>query len=110
MGMLKKAASGVPCLRRAYSAEVALATKAGSGYAQAGRHFAVLTYSMYALRVKMAAAFPSSDSGQDWTDFFEHSLQLMMAVSSWACICHGNEICDSPEMQDDSAPISSQDK
>jgi len=42
MGTLKKAASGVPCLRR-------------SGYAQAGRHFAVLTYSMYAPRVKMAA-------------------------------------------------------
>jgi len=31
-----------------------------------------------------------------WTDFFEHSLQLMMAVSSWACICHGNEIFNSP--------------
>ena len=30
-----------------------------------------------------------------WTDFFEHSLQLMMAVSSWACICHGNEIFNS---------------
>ena len=43
MGMLKKAASGVPCLRR-------------SGYAQAGRHFGVLTYSMYAPRVKMAVA------------------------------------------------------
>jgi hypothetical protein len=42
-GMLKKAASGVPCLRR-------------SGYAQAGRHFAVLTYSMYAPHVKRAAA------------------------------------------------------
>jgi hypothetical protein len=41
--MLKKAASGVPCLRR-------------SGYAQAGRHFAVLTYFMYAPRVKRAAA------------------------------------------------------
>ncbi len=26
------------------------------------RHFAVLTYSMYAPRVKMAAAFPSNDS------------------------------------------------
>jgi hypothetical protein len=52
MGMLKKAASGVPSLRR-------------SGYAQAGRHFAVLTYSMYAPRVKRAAAFPSSGSGQD---------------------------------------------
>jgi len=60
MGMLKKAASGVPCLRRAYSAEVALATKAGSGYAQAGRHFAVLTYAMYALRVN-TKVFPFRD-------------------------------------------------
>ena len=34
-------------------------------FAQAGRHFAVLTYAMYAPRVKMAAAFPSSGSGQD---------------------------------------------
>ena len=41
--MLKKAASGVPCLRR-------------SGFAQAGRPFAVLTYYEYAPRVKMAAA------------------------------------------------------
>jgi hypothetical protein len=41
--MLKKAASGVPCLRR-------------SGFAQAGRHFAVLTNSMYAPRVKRAQA------------------------------------------------------
>jgi hypothetical protein len=47
------------------------------------RNFAVLTYFMYAPRVKMAAAFPSTGSGQDWTDFFQHSLQLMMAVSSW---------------------------
>jgi hypothetical protein len=100
--MLKKAATGVPCLRRAYSAEVALATKAGSGYAQAGRHFAVLTYAMYAPRfkqglspsgyVKPFAVFSSTGSGHGWTDFFEHSLQLMMAISSWACICHGNEI------------------
>jgi hypothetical protein len=42
-GLLKKAASGVPCLRR-------------SGFAQAGRHFSVLTYSAYAPRLKMAAA------------------------------------------------------
>jgi hypothetical protein len=41
--MLKKAASGVPCLRR-------------SGYAQAGRHFAVLSYSMYAPRVNNGCA------------------------------------------------------
>jgi hypothetical protein len=40
-------------------------------FAQAGRHFAVLTYGMYAPRAKMAAAFPSNDSGQDWTDFFD---------------------------------------
>jgi len=37
LGMLKKAASGVPCLRsRSYFG--------GVGFAQAGRHFAVLTY------------------------------------------------------------------
>jgi hypothetical protein len=41
--MLKKAASGVPCLRR-------------SGYAQAGRPFVVLTYWEYAPRAKRAAA------------------------------------------------------
>jgi hypothetical protein len=40
--MLKKAASGVLCLRRASFAEVA--TKAESGYAQAGRRFVMLTY------------------------------------------------------------------
>jgi hypothetical protein len=44
---LKKAASGVPCLRR-------------SGFAQAGHHFSVLTYWKYALRAKMPAAFPSA--------------------------------------------------
>ena len=75
--MLKKATSGVPCLRRAYSAEVALATKAGSGYAQAGRHFVVLTYWKYAPRVKIAAAFPSSGSGQDWMTF------LIIPVGYW---------------------------
>jgi hypothetical protein len=84
--MLKKATSGVPCLRRAYSAEVALATKAGSGYAQAGRHFVVLTYWKYAPRVKKGdalrdatsntAAFPSVGSGQDWTNFFDHPRRL----------------------------------
>ena len=58
---------GVPCLRRAYSAEVALATKAGSGYAQAGRPFAVLTYWKYAPRVKRAVALLD--------DFFDHSRQ-----------------------------------
>jgi hypothetical protein len=33
---------------------------ARSASAKAGRNFAVLTYSMYAPRVKMAAAFPSA--------------------------------------------------
>ena len=78
--MLKKAASGVPCLRR-------------SGFAQAGRPFAVLTYSMYAPRVKMAAALPVEGrvlarlgwAGQT-TDFFEHSPQLMLVV----CTCPNN--------------------
>jgi len=41
--MLKKAASSVPCLRR-------------SGFAQAGRHVAVLTYCEDAPRVNLAAA------------------------------------------------------
>jgi hypothetical protein len=31
-----------------------------------------------------------------WTDFFEHSLQLMIVVSSGAFICRGNEIFNSP--------------
>jgi hypothetical protein len=46
-GMLKRAASGVPCLRASF-AEVA--TKAESGFAQAGRHLAVLTYFFRTLR------------------------------------------------------------
>jgi hypothetical protein len=62
--MLKKATSGVPCLRR-------------SGYAQAGRNFVVLTYWQYAPRVKIAAAFPSTGSGQDWMTF------LIIPVGDW---------------------------
>jgi hypothetical protein len=58
--VLKKAASGVPCLRR-------------SGFAQAGGSLAVLTYSTYAPLVHAAAAFPSRASGQVWTGLFEHS-------------------------------------
>ena len=70
------------------------------------RHFAVLTYAMYAPRVKQwlsplgyskpCVAFPSTELRTGLDDFFEHSLQVMMAVSSWACICHGNEIFNSP--------------
>ncbi len=62
--MLKKAAglrqgygrqaSCVPSLRRASFAEVA--TKAESGFAQAGRAFGVLTYSVYAPRAQSPAA------------------------------------------------------
>jgi hypothetical protein len=59
----KKAASGVPCLRR-------------SGFAQAGRHFSVLTYYAYAPRVKMAAAFPSSGLRTGLDDFFEPTRSL----------------------------------
>ena len=50
-GLLKKAASGVPCLRR-------------SGFAQAGRHFSVLTYYAYAPRVKTAAALLDGPFGK----------------------------------------------
>ncbi len=69
--MLEKSASYVPCLRRAYFAEVA--TKAESGFAQAGRHFSVLTYWKYAPRVKTAAALLD--------DFFEHSCRLFILKS-----------------------------
>jgi len=31
-----------------------------------------------------------------WTEFFEHSLQLKMAVSSWAFICHESERFNDP--------------
>ena len=49
VGMLKKAASGVPSLRR-------------SGFAQAGRYFAVLTYFMYAPRVNKGCALRDAAS------------------------------------------------
>ena len=81
---------GVPCLRR-------------SGYAQAGRHFAVLTYSMYAPRVKQRGGPPRTlpmHSRPCWTDFFEHSLQLMVAVSSWVCVCLWSEIFNSPPLKE----------
>jgi hypothetical protein len=35
-------------------------------------------------------------------DFFEHSLQLMMAVFSWACIGHGSEIFSPMEIENGS--------
>ena len=63
VGMLKKATSSVPCLRR-------------SGFAQAGRQFVVLTYWKYAPRVKIAAALPD--------DFFDHSRRLLVLKSSRA--------------------------
>jgi hypothetical protein len=34
-----------------------------------------------------------------WTDFFEHSLQPMIVVSSGAFICHGNAIFNSTKFQ-----------
>jgi len=104
--MLKKATSGVPCLRRAYSAEVALATKVGSGYAQAGRHFVVLTYWRYAPRVKKGdalrdatsntAAFPSVGSGQDWMTFLIIPVGLLALKSSRAYTGFLREIFNRP--------------
>jgi len=31
-----------------------------------------------------------------WTDFFEHSRQLLMSISPRACMCHGIEIFNRP--------------
>ena len=67
MGMLKTIISGVPCLRRAYFAEVA--TKAESGFAQAGRYLAALTHWKYAPRVQVAAALLD--------DFLDHPHRLL---------------------------------
>ena len=58
LGLLKKSASGVPGL---WSASRLRAEALRRANAQAGRHFPVLTYYAYAPRVKMAAAFPSSE-------------------------------------------------
>jgi hypothetical protein len=44
---------------------------------QRSRHFVVLTYWKYAPRVKIAAAFPSTGSGQDWMTF------LIIPVGYW---------------------------
>jgi hypothetical protein len=77
---------GVPCLRRASFAEVA--TKAESGYAQAGRHFAVLTYFVYAPRVKMAVALLD--------DFFEHSRWLLISALLRTFLSYLNEIFNRP--------------
>jgi len=70
MGMLKKAASGVlailPCSRTSCT----------------------LRASNNGCTLRDAA----SNSRFCWTDFFEPSLQLMMAVSSWARIFHESGI------------------
>ncbi len=66
------------------------------------RPFAVLTYYEYAPRVKTAAALPVDGrvlarlgwAGQT-TNFFEHSPQQMLLVSSWACIGHWCKIFNS---------------
>ncbi len=83
--MLKKAAS----LRQGYGRPARAFLACRSGFAQAGRHFAVLTYYEYAPRVKRAAVLPVEWrvlarlgwAGQT-TDFFEHSLPLTMRGSS----------------------------
>ena len=81
VGMLKKAASGVlailPCSRTGCT------LRASTTGAPVGTLQAILR--------------------PCWADFFEHSLQLMMAVSSWACMCHGSEIFNSPTKE--SSPV-----
>ena len=82
---MKKAASGVPCLRRSASR----------------RQVAILSYSRTESTLRASTTGAPYGTQQAilrpcWTDFFEHSLQLMMAISSWACICHGIEIFTSP--------------
>jgi hypothetical protein len=54
MGRLKKAAVPAPELRQAGQWRSLPSLRRAS--AQAGRHFSVLTYYAYALRIKMAAA------------------------------------------------------
>ena len=57
MGVLKKPASGVPCLR-------------WSGFAQAGRPFVMLTYSHVRSACQRGCGLPfGGASGQDWTAF-----------------------------------------
>jgi len=70
---------GVPCLRR-------------NGYAQAGRHFAVLTYGLYAPRVKHKCVTLRNELSREtlwdlascsrpyWTDFFEHSQGRLISI------------------------------
>ena len=83
--MLKNAASGVPCLRRASFADVA--TKAESGFTstrkRAGR--SPLGRAHVLLRTlcspKRLRPFLREASGQDWTSLFEHSTNLLWWVS-----------------------------
>jgi hypothetical protein len=74
MGMFKKAASGVlaiwPCLRTSCT--------------------------LRALNNGEALRDLVNDSRPCWTDFFEPSLPLMMAVSSWACSCQVSDLFHSP--------------
>jgi hypothetical protein len=71
MGMLKKATSSVPCLRR-------------SGFAQAGRHFVVLTYWKYAQGVNNRRDLwdAASNTAALLDDFFDHSRRLLVLKSS----------------------------
>ena len=71
--MLKKAAS----LRQGYGRQARAFLACRSGFAQAGRPFAVLTYEEYAPRVKTAAAlldrpFRKTQQGHA---IFEHRIQ-----------------------------------
>jgi len=92
LGLLKKTASGVPCLRR-------------SGFAQAGRQFSVLTYWQYAPRANNGhplrdaanntAAFPSAKLKAGLDEPFDKTLVMLFLncpeaseiQRSWGPIC-----------------------
>ncbi len=60
------------------------------------RHFAVLTYSMYARASKWLRPYWTDPSERPRACFFEHSLLLMLAGSSRPCSGHGREIFNRP--------------
>jgi hypothetical protein len=58
-------------------------------FAQAGRHFAMLTYSVYAPRVKqwLPPAGCSKQFAALLDDFFEHSRWLVLSALLWTFLC-----------------------
>ncbi len=92
MGMLKKAAN----LRQGYGRQ---ASGSMPAVAASRRQVALLPCSRTgsALRVSIwLRPFLRLCSGQGWTDFFEHSLSLMLAVFPGAFMGFGHEIFNRP--------------